>query len=123
VRVVSGRARGAQLRWATCRGFQIGDYLFLSDAASEDDLSEYAVLRARMNAAGQHQQVDSVAFGQMSPQAIVGYLHELRGQRPRDQRVLDTFAIQEFEPCCCPYVIVRPPTSVQRDTQPFGEAT
>jgi hypothetical protein len=53
--------------WCLCAGFQVGRYLFLNDATSEDGAQEYAVLFDRH---GDYLQIESITVSSTEPERL-----------------------------------------------------
>jgi hypothetical protein len=48
--------------WTLCTGFEIGSYLFLNDAASEDGAQEYAVVKKPIQHGNPYLQVECITM-------------------------------------------------------------
>jgi hypothetical protein len=51
-----------QHSWTLCTGFQLGSYLFLNDATSEDGAQEYAVVKCPPSDGHEYRQVESLTM-------------------------------------------------------------
>ena len=51
-----------EIFWTLCTGFELGDYLFLNDATSEDGPQEYAVVKKPSAPDGPFLQIESIAL-------------------------------------------------------------
>jgi hypothetical protein len=63
--------------WTLCSAADLGGYLFLNDAASEDGAQEYAVVKKPTRPCGAHVQVGSVAFDRLSYDQALDFIRRV----------------------------------------------
>jgi hypothetical protein len=64
----------ADSTWCLCTAFEIGDYLFLNDATSEDAAAEYAVLKKPATAEAPYMQIESITASWMSEERLLEFI-------------------------------------------------
>jgi len=65
-----------QQSWTLCCGFEIGNYLFLNDAFSEDEAQEYSVLRKPAQPGEPYLQVESITMSWASEAEALSYIRQ-----------------------------------------------
>ena len=73
----------AESTWCLCTAFEIGDYLFLNDATSEDGAAEYAVLKKPATAEAPYMQIESITASWMSEAPARIHLPDARRRERR----------------------------------------
>lgn len=90
--------------WTLCSAVDLGGYLFLNDAASEDGAQEYAVVKKPTRARGPHVHVGSVAFDRLSYDQALDFIRRvLSGQHDarNTARAVDPRLETAAEHRCC----------------------
>ncbi len=64
----------AESTWCLCTAFEIGDYLFLNDATSEDGAAEYAVLKKPATAGAPYIQLESITASWMTEERLLEFI-------------------------------------------------
>ncbi len=64
----------AESTWCLCTAFEIGNYLFLNDATSEDGAAEYAVLKKPVTAEAPYMQIESITASWMSEDRLLEFI-------------------------------------------------
>ena len=64
----------AESTWCLCTAFEIGDYLFLNDATSEDGAAEYAVVKKPAVAGAPYIQLESITASWMSEERLLEFI-------------------------------------------------
>jgi len=65
-----------QQGWTLCCGFEIGKYLFLNNAFSEDGAQEYAVVRKPVQPGEPYLQVESITMSWASEANALAYIQQ-----------------------------------------------
>ncbi len=64
----------ASSTWCLCTAFEIGDYLFLNDATSEDGAAEYAVLKRPAMPEAPYIQLESITASWMTEERLLEFI-------------------------------------------------
>jgi hypothetical protein len=60
--------------WCCCAGFEIGQYVFLNDATSEDGAQEYAVLKKPTKEGELYVQIESVTASWINEERLLEFI-------------------------------------------------
>jgi len=69
-----------QYSWCCCTGFELGNYLWLNDATSEDGAQEYSCVRKPTEDDPHYRQVESITVSWCKPRELIGYIESIHGE-------------------------------------------
>ena len=68
--------------WCCCTGFELGNYLWLNDATSEDGAQEYAVVRKPTEDDPVYRQVESITVSWCKREELLQFVQAIHESQP-----------------------------------------